>query len=163
QLWQEYGLAVAGSLAPPDAERRAGVRGLVGPVTYDVRRGVTETAAGTLVGHMNAPKEAGGGYTLDQNLDRVRVGKGQAGEASGWRFDTEVVDGRPRTRLAYVDSTAPHFELSSCMKLEIHPDDVKYGIEICGMLHDDVAGKPTCKNMLKEFKDLKVDPDGYVT
>jgi hypothetical protein len=49
------------------------------------------------------------------------------------------------------------------MKMEIHPDDVKYGIEICGVLHDDVAGKPTCKNMLKEFKDLKVDPDGYVT
>jgi hypothetical protein len=163
QLSAEYGLAVAGSLAPADAVKWAGVRGLVGPVTDDVRRGLTETAAVTFVDDMKAQKDASGEYTLDQNKDRVRFVKGQPGEPSGWRFDTQVVDGRRRTKLAYVDSTAPHFELSPCMKLEIHPDDVKYGIEICGMLHDDVAGKPTCKNMLKEFKDLTVDPDGYVT
>jgi hypothetical protein len=163
QLLHEYGLAVAGSLAPPEADRRAGVRGLVGPVTDDVHRGLTETDAVTFADDMKAYAEAGEAYTLDQNRDRVRFVKGKPGEPSGWRFDTQFVDGRPHTKLSYVDSTAPHFELSKCMKMEIHPDDVKYGIEICGMLHDDVAGKPTCKNMLKEFKDLKVDPDGYVT
>jgi hypothetical protein len=163
QLMDQYGLAVAGSLAPAEAEKRAGVRGLVGPVTDEVRRGVSETGAITFVDDMKAQTEAGGEYTFDQNRDRVRFVKGQPGEPSGWRLDTQVVDGRPRTRMYYVDSTAPHFELSPCMKMEIHPDDVKYGIEICGILHDDVAGKPTCKNMLKEVRDLTVDPDGYVT
>ena len=163
QLMEQYGLAVAGSLAPTDATPRAGVRGLVGPVTDDVRRGLSETAAVRFVDDMKTYAEAGEGYTLDQNRDRVRFVKGKPGEPSGWRFDTRLVDGRPQTKLCYVDSAAPHFELSKCMKMEIHPDDVKYGIEICGMLHDDVAGKPTCKNMLKEVKDLKVDPDGYVT
>jgi hypothetical protein len=163
QLMDQYGLAIAGGLASPEAERRAGVRGLVGPITDEVRRGLTETEAVAFVDAMKAQTEAGGEYTFDQNRDRVRFVKGKPGEPSGWRFDTQVVDGRPRTKMYYVDSTAPHFELSSCMKMEIHPDDVKYGIEICGVLHDDVAGKPTCKNMLKEFKDLTVDPDGYVT
>lgn len=36
-------------------------------------------------------------------------------------------------------------------------------LEICGILHDEVAGKKTIKNMIKTFKDLKVDPDGFVT
>jgi hypothetical protein len=163
QLMEQYGMAVAGSLAPPGAERRAGVRGLVGPVTDEVRRGLSETEAVTFVDDLKVQTEAGGEYTFDQNRDRVRFVKGKPGEPSGWRLETRLVDGRPRTRMYYVDATAPHFELSPCMKLEIHPDDVKYGIEICGVLHDDVAGKPTCKNMLKEVKDLKVDPDGYVT
>jgi hypothetical protein len=163
QLTEQYGLAIAGSLAPWEAERRPGIRGLVGPVSDEIRRGLEDTAAVTFVEDMKSYALAGDDYTLDQNRDRVRFVKGRPGEPSGWRFDTKVVDGRPHTTLCYVDSTAPHFELSKCMKMEIHPDDVKYGIEICGMLHDDVAGKPTCKNMLKEFKDLKVDPDGYVT
>jgi hypothetical protein len=163
QLMDQYGLAIAGSLAPTEADKRAGVRGLIGPVTDDIRRGLTETDAVTFAGYMKALTETGDEYTLDQNRDRVRFVKGKPGEPSGWRLDTQVVDGRARTHMYYVDATAPHFELSPCMKLQIHPDDVKYGIEICGMLHDEVAGKPTCKNMLQEVKDLKVDPDGYVT
>src|SRR4029450_7500257 len=40
QLWDEYGLAVAGSLAPAGARRIARVRGMIGPITDDVRRGL---------------------------------------------------------------------------------------------------------------------------
>jgi len=163
QLWDEYGLAIAGSLAPAKATKQAGVRGLVGPVTDELHRAIEETAAITFADDTARMHETGGEYTIDQNLDRVRFVKGKPGEPSGWRFDTQMENGRRRTKLVYVDSTPPHFDLSPCVKLEIHPDDVKHGIEICGILHDEVGGTPTIKNMLKEFKDLKVDPDGYVT
>ena len=43
QLWNQYGLAVAGSLAPTGTTRIARVRGLIGPITDDVRRGVEES------------------------------------------------------------------------------------------------------------------------
>jgi hypothetical protein len=162
-LWDEYGLAVAGALAPENVRQHSAVRGLIGPVTEEVRRGVEETAKITFAQDRASYSDASDGYVLDQNRDRVRFVKGQPGESSGWRFDTTAEGNRRRTRMVYVDATAPHFELSPCVKMQIHPDDVKYGIEICGVLHDDVAGKPTVKNMIKEFKDLQVDPDGYVT
>jgi hypothetical protein len=163
QLWTEYGLAIAGGLAPAEAEARPGVRGLVGPIGDTMRKEIEDTAAFTFADEMAAFGKADGDYTLDQNYDRVRFKKGKPDEPSGWRLETTREGGQPHTRMYYVDSTPPHFELSPCMKLEIHPDDVKYGIEICGVLHDEVAGKKTIKNMIKEFHDLKVDPDGYVT
>jgi hypothetical protein len=162
-LWDEYGLAVAGSLAPAESASRPRVRGLVGPVNGETRRGIAETAANTFADDVRARAAAREGYTLDQNRDWVAFVKGKPGEPSGWRLETSRVGGHPRTRLLYVDSTPPHFELNPHVKLEIHPDDVKYGLEICGILHDEVAGKPTIKNMIKEYRDLKVDPDGYVT
>jgi hypothetical protein len=163
RLWDEYGLAVAGSPAPAEAAPRPRVRGLVGPVNRATRRGMRETAAYTFADDVRARAAARPGYTLDQNRDWVAFVKGKPGEPSGWRLETSRVAGRPHTRLFYVDSTPPRFELSPRVKLEIHPDDVRYGLEICGILHDDVAGKPTIKNMIKEYRDLKVDPDGYVT
>jgi len=163
QLWSELGLAIAGSLAPQTAASQPGVRGLIGPVSEEIRQGIQETAGSTFAEEAKARAAGEGEYTLDQNLDRVRFVKGKPGEVSGWRLETTQVDGRPRTKLFYVDSTPPHFELSPCMKLKIHPDDVKYGLEICGVLHDEVAGKETIKNMIKEYRDLQVDPDGFVT
>lgn len=163
QLWDEYGLATAGALAPANCRHDPAVRGLIGPVSDDLRKGLEETAKRTFADDRASYSDTSEGYILDQNRDRVRFVKGQPGEASGWRFNTTQEGDRKRTQLVYVDADTPHFELSSCVKLQIHPDDVKYGIEICGVLHDDVAGMPTIKNMIKEFKDLKVDPDGYVT
>lgn len=163
QLWEEYGLAVAGSLAPAESRKHPAVRGVIGPITDELRRGLEVTANVTFADDRASGSDTRDGYILDQNRDRVRFVKGQPGDASGWRFHTTVEGDRRHTQLVYVDATAPHFELAPCMKLQIHPDDVKYGIEICGLLHDDVAGKPTIKNIIKEFKDLTVDPDGYVT
>jgi hypothetical protein len=163
QLWAEYGLAIAGAPAPASAQARPGVRGLVGPVSEEIRRGIEETAGATFADEVAALAKLDGDDRLDRNRDRVRFVKGKPGEPSGWRLETRREGGRPETKLFYVDSTATHFELSPCMKLEIHPDDVKYGLEICGVLHDEIAGKKTIKHLIKEYKDVKVDEDGYVT
>ena len=163
EVWQKMGLAISGSLAPEGAIPLPRIRGLVGPITAELHRGLEETTNVTFLDDKAKYTKTGDEYTVDQNLDRVRFVKAKPGEKSGWRFETTIEGDQPRTKMTYVDASAPHFELATCMKLHIHPDDVKHGIEICGILHDDVAGKPTIKNMIKEMKNLTVDPDGYVT
>jgi hypothetical protein len=153
QLWEEYGLAVGGFLAPADAVPTAWVRGLVGPMTEEVRK-VLQAPVSTA---SDRP------YTLDQNGDRLHFRKGKPGERSGWHFDTVRTGGRRTTTLTYVDATPPKFTLDPRIKLEIHPDDVARGIEVCGVLHDEVAGQETIKNVLMTYKNLKADADGYVT
>ena len=150
--------------SPRRTRTAAGVRGLVGPVTDDVRAGWSRRRRRSRSpGHM-AAKEPAEEYTLDQNRDRVRFVQGPAGRAVRVADrDDPGLDGRPRSRDVLRGRRGPALRAGRCVKLEIHPDDVKHGIEICGMLHDEVAGCRRCKNMLKEFRDLKVDPDGYVT
>ncbi|MBL8830136.1 MAG: G8 domain-containing protein [Planctomycetaceae bacterium] len=147
QLWDELQVAIAGRLAPPQAKRDPLVRGLVGPsVTKQTTLASRET------------KHAGS-TVLDQNLQSVSFVRGE-GKASQWKVEKSSAE---TTKFTYVDTTPPTFELDPRIKLEIHPDDLKHGIMICGLMHDDVAGVQTCKNMLMNYHDLVPDADGFVT
>jgi hypothetical protein len=150
QLWNELHVAIAGRLAPVEAKSHALVRGLVGPV----QASLGEVAQG-------GAKHAGVA-ALDQNLQQVSFTRGE-GNASRWVVDKSADGKQGATKFTYVDTTPPTFDLDPRIKLEIHPDDVKHGIMICGVMHDDVAGVNTCKNMLMNYHDLEPDAGGYVT
>lgn len=159
-LWARYGLAVAGSIAPADAARAPRTSGVVGTVSPAIARAIQKPY--TFADHLVALAEPLGEYTRDQNGDRVRIVRGQRGEEPGWRLVTKQVDGRLTSTLTYVDTRGPRYVMSEKIKLQIHPEDVRYGLELCGILHDEVAGQPTIKNLITCFKDLKVEKDGYV-
>jgi hypothetical protein len=88
-----------------------------------------------------------------------RIIKGQEREHTGWRFLTERPGGRITTKLTYIDTTPPRFELDPRIKLEIHPDDVKYGFLIQGTLYDEGAPPEIAR---RPYDKLKVDDEDYV-
>jgi hypothetical protein len=63
------------------------------------------------------------------------------------------------TKLTYVDAHPPRFEIDPRIKLEIHPDDVKYGVMIQGTLFDEGAAPEIVR---QTYETLTVDGDGYV-
>jgi hypothetical protein len=108
----------------------------------------------------------GGAYTSNEDEgygtdggDTHRLIKGKDGDRTGWRFLTERRGGKIVTRLLYVETHPPRFELDPRIRLEIHPDDVKYGFLIQGLLYDDGAPPEAVRRI---FDSLRVDDSGYV-
>src|SRR5262249_51098050 len=54
--------------------------------------------------------------------------------------------------------TPPRFELDPRIKLEIHPDDVRYGFVVEGTLYDEGEGAVLVR---KIYKELTIGRDGY--
>jgi len=74
-----------------------------------------------------------------------RLVRGRDGDRTGWRFSTVRRGERVTTKLTYVDSDPPRFVIDPRIRLEIHPDDVKYGFLIQGTLYDDGAPPETAR------------------
>lgn len=149
QLWNEYNLVVGGRLAPANASKHAHVRGWIGAAPQS--RSASDRTA----------KHAGAS-TIDGNLNRVSFVRD--GQDAGWKLERRGDSAASSaTKLTYVDKQPPKFTLDPRIKLEIHPDDVKHGIMLCGLMHDDIGDAKTVCNMIVEKKDLIIDDDGYVT
>jgi G8 domain-containing protein len=164
RIRREYGLALGGVLAPADATRIAGIGGFVGgPPVATVEMADEEQM---LARTERLQAGAGEGYTsnADQGYGTDccnihRLIKGRNGERSGWRFLTERRDGIVTTKLTYIDTRPPRFEIDPRIRLEIHPDDVNYGFLIQGTLFDEGAGPEIVR---RTYDALKVDDNGYV-
>jgi hypothetical protein len=135
QIRREFGLALGGVLAPVDATRIRGIGGLVGgPPSYRAEM-------------------------ADEEKMPARTRRLLSARAAGWRFLTKRRGGKIVTRLVFVDTHPPRFELDPRIRLEIHPDDVKYGFLIQGLLYDEGAPPEALRRI---FDSLRVDDSGYV-
>ena len=81
--------------------------------------------------------------------------------AKGWNFVSSTA---PRERaLVYVNARPAKFMLRrGLLSLRIHPEDVRYGYRVHGVVLEPVDGVLTMRNWERVFTDLKIDPDGYV-
>jgi hypothetical protein len=145
EIFQRFGLAVGGQLAPDDAQRLAGSNGWVSApvVAVEPRQpaGVQPEASEELY-----PMAAEHFLRSPQDV------------ADAWK----VVESQS-SKVVFVDHEPPKFYfLPGLRPFEIHPDDVQYGYRIMGMVADRVGSKITVRAFAKEFHDLKVDPDGYI-
>jgi G8 domain len=164
QIRREYGLAIGGVLAPDDATHVAGIGGLVGgPPIHTAEMADQEKMLGR-----TDRLQSGTGESYTSNYEQGyatdccnihRLVKGKDGERTGWRFLTERHGDRIITRLTYIDTRPPRFELDPRIGLEIHPDDVKYGFLIQGTLYDDDAGPEIVR---RTYSKLEVDEKGFV-
>jgi G8 domain len=165
EIRRAYGLAIGGVLAPRDATAMPGVGGLVGkPVNRPAEMADEET----MLARMNTGLQTGSGKeSYASNHDQGygsdccnihRIVKGLGGERTGWRFLTTRDRDKTITKLVYVDTSPPRFALDPRIKLEIHPDDVKYGFLIQGTLYDEGAAPEIVR---RAYNQLKV-ADGYV-
>ena len=164
QIRREYGLAIGGVLAPDDATQIAGIGGLVGGAPSHSAEMADEEKMLARTDRL----QSGTGESYASNSDQGygtdccnvhRLVKGKDGARTGWRFLTERQGDRVTTRLTYIDTNPPRFELDPRIKLEIHPDDVRYGFLIQGTLYDDGAGPETVR---RAYDKLTVDDRGYV-
>jgi hypothetical protein len=166
QIRREYGLAIGGVLAPADAKAIPGIGGLVGG-----RAGRTAEMAdeNPMLARMDNAVPTGSsaasytsnrdqGYGLDCcNIHRIV--KGADSERTGWRFLTKAEGGTITTKLTYVDANPPQFTIDPRIKLEIHPDDVRYGFLMQGTLYDGGAAPEIVR---RTYGQLVVDAEGYV-
>jgi hypothetical protein len=164
EIRREYGLAIGGVIAPDDATHIAGIGGLVGGPPLHTAEMADEEKMLARTNRLQSGAEQGGtsnddeGYGTDCcNIHRLI--KGKMGERTGWRFLTERRGDQITTRLTYVDTQPPRFDLDPRIRLEIHPDDVKYGFLVQGTLYDDGAGPEIVRRI---YDKLEVDGEGYV-
>lgn len=144
EILETLGLAVGGALAPATAEAAPDVHGLVGPVT------------GLAAAEPLRPRSDPGPYGATFSVVDPEPGRAE------WLIETRSLSGGERTLVAYRDSVPPTFHPSEAMRFEIHPDDVKYGFRVDGMLYD-VVGTVTTKTAFShDFRGLSVDADGFV-
>lgn len=144
EILAAQGLAVGGTLAPAGAQREPDVHGLVGPVT---ERYAAEPVP---------PRSEPGPYGATFSVVAPEPGRAE------WIVQQRGGPESQGVLMAYNDGVAPEFHASEGMRFEIHPDDVKYGHRVDGLLHDRVGTKIAKTAFSHDFRNLEVDPDGIV-
>lgn len=145
-LWSEYRLAVGGAILPKEASKVSKVHGWVGDVVNYLDKIPDKYYAVT-------PTVYKGNYLKDYSKDEYQ---------EGWNFTPVVLNGQNRTIMLYADSTPPTLELDKRVPLEIHPDDVQYGLRLQGNVIDYVAGIRTTNTVNREYRDVKVNENGLI-
>jgi hypothetical protein len=80
----------------------------------------------------------------------------------GWNFVPSATSDAKKA-LVYVNKDPVKFMFKrGLLPLRIHPDDVRYGYRVHGVVLEPVDGRLTMRNFEREFRKLKIDPDGYV-
>jgi hypothetical protein len=165
QIYDDYGLAVGGMLAPQDVATAPGVGGYFGgegrrAEMLDEKEMTArlDAAAQAGTGDLSYSSDLEEGYGVDCcNIHRVV--QAEDGEAGGLRIETiRDETGAARSRLTYVDAEAPKFRVDPRISLRIHPDDIPYGYVIEGRLIDETEEQ----TVRKVFTDLTRGEDGAV-
>lgn len=135
QLWEEYGLAIGGVVAPADAVADPRITGLIGaPAAYapEVKL-LSRKYTNRLEGYQLVYRAARGGLVVDPTPVNLR---------EGWNLLTRPVNGRSRTFLVFGDVTPPTFQLDFALEdmMAINPRDLKKGFRVTGIVGDNSTG-----------------------
>ncbi len=149
QLWDAFGLAPGGAIAPADAVHVAGINGLVGSRTTYLP--TLELRSDKYTNQPNnytlSYENARGDEIAEQSKSPIR---------EGWNLLTRQVDGNKRTFFVYGDTKAPEFILNTDRTdLRVNPQGLQFGIVIYGTVRDDSFGE---MHFRREFKDLQTRP-----
>ncbi len=148
QLWDQYGIAPGGVVAPADAVRIDGINGLVGSrATYlpDLELH-SDKYTNTPNNYTLSYENARGDHFTEKTTTPIR---------EGWNLVTRQIDGNTRTFFVYGDTKAPTFTLDPKSDLRVNPLGLQFGIVIRGTVFDDSFGE---MHFRREFKDLKSRP-----
>lgn len=148
ELWQQYGIAPAGVIAPEDAVEVERINGLVGSrSTYqeelDLR---SRKYTNELPDYELRYRNSAGDLVVDETPVDLR---------EGWNLLTRQVEGATRTFFVYGDITAPEFTLNADADLRVHPDGLEFGFTVRGKVFDDSVGDMSFR---RRFRDLESRP-----
>jgi hypothetical protein len=150
QLFDKYGLAIGGIVAPADAVKDAKINGLIGaPATYllDVTL-VSAKYTNNMTGYKLSYKITGVASTVRETTPLSLQ--------AGWNVVSRTIAGHVRTFLIYADVTPPTFTLASKIVLAINPADLKDGIYIEGQVTDNSTGSEMFRQRFSNLDRLPV-------
>jgi hypothetical protein len=149
QLWDEFGIAPGGIVAPADAVVVPGINGLVGSRSMylpelDLR---SDKYTNQVNSYRLSYTNPIGDVVREQNVTPLR---------EGWNLLTRQVAGETRTFFVYGDTVAPVFILNTeRTDLRVNPLGLQYGIVIYGTVFDDSFGE---MHFRRQFKNLQTLP-----
>jgi hypothetical protein len=132
-MWDKYGLAMGGLVAPANATRDARVHGLLGDPGSLLSRLTLVSPKYTkqMQGYQLVYRNAQNQQVVDPQLVNLR---------QGWNLITRTIEGRARTFLVYGDGIAPTFRVDPNLKLVINAVDLPKGFKVEGQILDDSFG-----------------------
>ena len=142
EIWDMYGIALGGVVAPEDATTAERVNGLVGSRSEylpDLRLR-SRKYTNQLENYRLSYNDADGNRVRDPDHENL---------CEGWNLLTREVDGHTRTFFVYGDITAPTFELNPEQPLIINPLVLNQGFTLHGSIHDDSFGTRKFKRKYK--------------
>jgi hypothetical protein len=150
EIWEAFGIAFGGVLAPPDAIPQARIVGLVGSaVEYPLPiRLVSDHFTGNVAHYVPRLKDA---HHRVWEADEIDL-------ASGWN----VVRVERAAVLVYGDSAPPRFEIDAGFPNEIHPADLLFGVTVRGYVIYDAGVVKGRYLLVRHFTGLTADADGFV-
>ena len=152
QLWDQYGVAIGGSLAPVDAVEDPHVGGLIGtPATYlpnlqQKSRKYTNQLDGYTLKYL----DAGGQRVVDPLPVNLR---------EGWNLITREIGGHKRTFFVFGDTKAVTFLYDTTRHLVINPEALSNGFRVEGQIFDESFGFKRFQRKLsgKKIKAMPVE------
>jgi hypothetical protein len=138
QLWSQFGLALGGIVAPPNATTVPGINGVVSdPANYlPTLKLQSRKYESQLQGYQLSYLIAGVGNAAPTLVVDPQV----VNLVPGWNVITRVIGGVNRSFLVYGDVTPPTFQINPKLVLKINPLDLSYGFTITGTILDDSFG-----------------------
>jgi hypothetical protein len=130
QLFQQYGIAVGGAVAPEDAVPLPESNAIIGS-KFTGRRTIQQVSPMLVTAAKYAlayRANAEGPVITESVSENLRP---------GWNILTRQVDGARYSFLVYADIVGPKFTLSPGSTLAIHPDDISKSFRIRGSIVDD--------------------------
>ncbi|MFM9966445.1 MAG: G8 domain-containing protein [Planctomycetaceae bacterium] len=127
QLFQQYGLAVGGVVAPANSVPDPLINGIVGPKSqYQPELYLFSPRYYNFV--TNGPYKLTYGYAATANSPSAYIAESLPTPlVNGWNLLTRTVLGQPRTLLVFGDSTPPNLQLDAKMPTTINKADLDNG------------------------------------
>ena len=161
EIYKQFGLAPGGALAPANS------------IMLTKSNALAAASELNSTGDRDSPKITSLGPPISYGtVDRSKgfeafpirwkhfLGQSDGDSAKGWNF---VPSTAAETALVYVNPNPAKFMLRrGLLPLRIHPEDVRYGYRVHGVVLEPVDGRLTMRNWEREFRNLIVEPDGYV-
>jgi G8 domain len=155
EIYQQFGLASGGALAPAHATRLPKSNALAAASDSS-----NIALPGPSVGTTDVAAVAAGFEAFPIRWKHF-LGQSDGAFAKGWDFVPSTA-GRENA-LVYVNQNLAKFMFRrGLLPLRIHPEDVRYGYRVHGAVLEAVDGQLTIRNWEREFRYLSIDPDGFV-
>ena len=145
EIWEAYGIAPAGIVAPSEAIGVDRINGLVGPQSdYLPALELTSAKYTNQLGDYELVYHDGAGDLIHDPIP-VQL-------RAGWNLVTRQVDGETRTFFIFGDIRLPSFQVSARTPLIVNPAALELGFILRGTITDDSFGEMQFK---KTFHDLE--------
>ncbi len=161
EIYRQFKLAPGGALAPANANELPKSNALAAPMQHN-SNGVQDVAMLSNSSTADSKFEPWKGFEAFPMRWKHFLRHLDEQSHKGWNL-VPSASSDAKKALVYVNKDPVKFMFKrGLLPLRIHPDDVRYGYRVHGVVLEPVDGQLTMRNWEREFRKLTIDPDGYV-